>query len=412
MEPTPAQIGARVRHVRKQRGMTQAVAAGLAGINQGYLARLERGERHFERRGLIETLAEVLGCSVTDLTGQPYQATSRDSAAALAALPPISRVLADATLDDVPDTVAPRPLAQLVGLAAEANAAAADSRYAIAGHDLAQLLLELHAHTARPRDTAARRVALAALVEACIVAVGTARTFGNLDLATLVAGRAQDAAAELEDPALGGFAAMSAAIVLTRFGARHRATRVTDTALAGLSRLDPDATDTAAAEAAGMLHLATAQRAAKNRDADTAATHLAEARALATRTGERTTLRYDFGPANVDAWDLSINVELGRGAEAADAITRRPGFGTGLASADRTAALHFDLARGFAQAGGVRDDLALKHLDLADVTAPLRIRHDPVAAELITALDARAQRRQWQLTSLKSRIQPHPAPAG
>jgi hypothetical protein len=32
---------------------------------------LESGERWFERRGLIEDLANAIGCSVTDLTGQP-----------------------------------------------------------------------------------------------------------------------------------------------------------------------------------------------------------------------------------------------------------------------------------------------------------------------------------------------------
>src|SRR5206468_3754464 len=139
-------------------------------------------------------------------------------------------------------------------------------------------------------------------------------------------------------------------------------------------------------------------------DADTAATHLAEAAALAERTGERHALHYDFGPANVRAWDLSLHVELGSGVQRAEQITGDPGYEAGLVSADRRAALHFDLARGFAQAEGGRDVEAVRHLDRADRIAPLRIRHDPIARELVNALDARAARRAWELSSLKARI--------
>jgi transcriptional regulator with XRE-family HTH domain len=62
-------IGARGRKIRRRRGLSLEVVAGLAGITAGYLLMLERGLRGFNRRGLIENLAEALGCSVVDLTG-------------------------------------------------------------------------------------------------------------------------------------------------------------------------------------------------------------------------------------------------------------------------------------------------------------------------------------------------------
>ncbi|MGH3998220.1 MAG: helix-turn-helix domain-containing protein, partial [Pseudonocardiaceae bacterium] len=65
-------IGARARMIRRRRGLSQEVVAGLAGITAQYLSMLERGLRGFNRRGLIEDLADALGCSVADLTGQPY----------------------------------------------------------------------------------------------------------------------------------------------------------------------------------------------------------------------------------------------------------------------------------------------------------------------------------------------------
>jgi hypothetical protein len=56
---------------------------------------LERGQRGFNRRGLIEDLADALACSVVDLTGQPYLAPDRATAQGRAALPGISLALND-----------------------------------------------------------------------------------------------------------------------------------------------------------------------------------------------------------------------------------------------------------------------------------------------------------------------------
>ena len=61
-----------IRPVPLAPGMSVEVAAGLAGISKGHLSMLERGQRRFERRGLLEDLAAALGCAVADLTGQPY----------------------------------------------------------------------------------------------------------------------------------------------------------------------------------------------------------------------------------------------------------------------------------------------------------------------------------------------------
>jgi transcriptional regulator with XRE-family HTH domain len=52
-------IGARARKVRTRRGLSLDVAAGLAGISKPYLSALERGQRGFNRRGLVEDLANV-----------------------------------------------------------------------------------------------------------------------------------------------------------------------------------------------------------------------------------------------------------------------------------------------------------------------------------------------------------------
>jgi len=113
-------IGARARIIRRRRGLSLDAAAGLAGISKGHLSRLERGQRAFERRGLLENVAAALGCAVADLTGQPYLPPDRATADALACLPAISVALHDTSLTDAPDGPA-RPVAELAALAHEAN---------------------------------------------------------------------------------------------------------------------------------------------------------------------------------------------------------------------------------------------------------------------------------------------------
>ena len=66
-------IGQRAHMIRKRYGLGLDVTAGLAGISKPSLSLLERGLRGFNRRGLIDDLAEALGCSVADLTPTNYR---------------------------------------------------------------------------------------------------------------------------------------------------------------------------------------------------------------------------------------------------------------------------------------------------------------------------------------------------
>lgn len=396
-------IGQRVRMVRRRRGLSLDVVAGLAGISAPYLSLLERGLRGFNRRGLLEDLAGALGCSVADLTGQPYLQTDRATAKALATLPPVSVALHDCTLSDVPD-VNPRPLEHLATLVATANQHVDEARYQLAGRDLGGVLTELHVH-AVTGGADVQRVALAALVEGCFVAAGIARSLGNVELSALAARRAADAAALIERPELAALAGMTRVGALLRLGARSRAgTVLTEQLAAAEPHADPTASDTAPAEGSGMLHLTGAQLAARERRIGDADTHLDEARQLAARTGERNSYQFHFGPANVVAWSLAIAVELRRGPSVAETLDVSPATFAALDSADRRAGFHLDLSRAYAQAGGERDDAALRHLDSADRIAPTRLRNDPIARDLVITLDRRAKRRSWVLGSLSNRF--------
>jgi transcriptional regulator with XRE-family HTH domain len=396
-------IGARARMIRRRRGLSLDVVAGLAGVTGGYLSMLERGLRGFNRRGLVEDLANALGCSVVDLTGQPYLPPDRESARAKQVIKQIERGLNEATLDDVPD-LRPRTLDLLNGWVNSTAELRDTARYQPSGEDIGAVLIELQVHLATSigRD---RQLAAELLTQAAYHAFVLATTFGYLHLAQLAAQRAYDAALIAEHPALTAFAMFAWAPSVARTGGRNRAVRMLDRALGDAQQLPTMRDgDTLGAETFGLLHLMGAHFAARNRDAVTATAHLDEATRVAMLTGECNGLRQHFGSTNVAVWRVAIGAELGQGPAAAERVEREPIDLDILHSKDRIAALHFDLARCWTQAEGDRDNEAIRHLDIADRLAPQRLRNDPIARDLVVTLDRRAPRRVWELDSLRHRF--------
>jgi transcriptional regulator with XRE-family HTH domain len=395
-------IGERVRTVRRRRGLSVETTAGLAGIDKSHLSRLETGQRAFIRRGLLEDLAAALTCSVADLTGQPYPAADQQTALATLAIPDLNLAFYDSTLDDVPDVPA-RPLRTLVAEVSAANAHADDVQYDLAGRNLGALITELQVTAATvPSD---RETALASLAEACIVAYGLARTTGHIELAVTAARRGFDAATRAERLDLIGLASMCRAVALMRLGARRGASTAITGALTDLfEQPGPVGDHTEIAEARGMLHLTAALVAARDGDTGACSTHISEARTLARHTGERNHLRFHFGPANVEAWNLSLAIESNNGPTAAERYTASAVDLSVFRSRDREAGVHFDLARAWSQADGDRDQQAIRALDAADKAAPLRVRNDPIARDLVIDLHRRSKRRVWELDSLRSRL--------
>jgi transcriptional regulator with XRE-family HTH domain len=386
--------------IRKRRGLSLTAAAGLAGVSKGYLSMLESGQRRFERRSLVDDLAEALGCSSLDLTGEPYEPVDRRAADTMAVIPEIELALYDCTLDDVPDQPV-RPVEQLAELVQAANAARDEGRPDVAGRGIGGILTELQIIAAtRPP---ARRQALTLLVEASWVAYAVAKAVGHVDLALVAASRGYEAAERLEDISLMAFITWYRTTALQRVGARRRVTSILDKAIDELEPLaDPTLDRPVLAELYGMLHLTASLHAAKTHRADEAHEHLAEAGRIAGRTGERNTLLMHFGPLNAALWRLSVGVELEEGARVADEFDLPQT--TETLSPGRLGAMHADLARALAQEGGPRDWDAIRHLDQADRIAPIRMRHDPVARELVASLDNRARATSWELSSLRHRF--------
>lgn len=60
-------IGRRVRQIRRSRGKSLVVVAGLAGISKSQLSRIERGETALERRSDIVAIANALRVAPSEL---------------------------------------------------------------------------------------------------------------------------------------------------------------------------------------------------------------------------------------------------------------------------------------------------------------------------------------------------------
>lgn len=64
---TAGEIGERLKAVRRRRGMSLRVVAGLAGVSAPYLSMVETGKRSLDRYSLIRDLAEALRVPASDL---------------------------------------------------------------------------------------------------------------------------------------------------------------------------------------------------------------------------------------------------------------------------------------------------------------------------------------------------------
>ncbi|MGH3977034.1 MAG: helix-turn-helix domain-containing protein, partial [Pseudonocardiaceae bacterium] len=396
-------IGARLRMIRRRRGLSLEVVAGLAGITKTYLSMLELGQRGFNRRGLIEDLAGALGCSVVDLTGQPYAQSDRSTAEAVASLDDIRLALTDYGLDERP-VASPRPLEALVRETDDASAHRDQAHYTSAGQNLSAVLLELQSHV-HARKSIDRQTALVALVDAWMIAAAVAKNFGYIDLSLAATQRGYDYAELHGSPGVLSYAHWYLALGRMRASARNRAAAMLTQGIGDFSpSIQLTASDTTVAQMVGLMHLTSAQAAARSGSSDDAHSHLDEADQIAQRVGERNALRRHFGPTNVAAWRIAVGIELNEGARTYADATSLPIDVQALGSSERTSALHLDFSRALAQEGGQRDWNAIQHLDAADRIAPQLIRPDPMARELFTTLDRRAPRRVWELDSLRNRF--------
>jgi transcriptional regulator with XRE-family HTH domain len=374
-------IGARLRSARRQRGMSLRTLAGLSGLSVGFLSMVENGRRHLDRTSHITALADALRIAPTELTGRVIASTDPATASAHEAIPALRLALMG--VGHRPTAVARGPLAARV---AQANRLYHRCEYGVLARKLPPLLADLRAavEKASPDQHPGLLELLADTYHpACTMLL---KYLGYPDLAYIAVTRADEAIAELDDPLRNALSGFFHAHVLMSTGSPDLAL---DQAESAANTVEHHLVGPDAYALLGELHLIRAtcltqdvRRSGADRISEVNE-HLAEADALATRTGETKAWHLNFGPTNVGIHQVSLNTDLGRHGHAVAASQGvRPHI---LDAPGRNAAFHADLGRSLARLRG-RDTDAVSELLTAERTAPQRIHANTMVRDTVSEL--------------------------
>ena len=363
-------IGRRVRLIRRSRGKSLRVVAGLAGMSKSQLDRIERGEVALDRHSDIVALANALRVAPSELTSFDVPAPSNGEGEAVQA---VRRALIAVSRH--------RPGGQVLGLGELRSRVRAvldaDRQCRWAGVDAALpgLIRDLHTSIAAGRDVA-ELLDLAVMLHVN----GTGSWLGGMgarvELRSLNMLVARQAAEHRDDPTMLGLAVWGDGLVLLADGD-------VELARAELEAVTVPMNAPESMQMAGELALCQSYVAAVDkRPADVGAA-LDYASELAERTGEGNAYGLWFGPTNVGIWRLHDAVEAGdheRAVAVAEGLNPRA-----HPSRERQAAYWRGYGRALARLRGRQDDavVALRRSELLD--AP-RIQRNPFVREVLGEL--------------------------
>jgi hypothetical protein len=347
---------------------------------------VERGQRMLDRRSYIGAVAAALKVSETDLVGGPHLSADRQQADPHMAIPALREAFQTNKLT-VPAIDRARPLSELVRAVTEQiEPLRADSDYAGAGALLPDVIDELHWHTAQTGDEAARRLALEALIEACITAGLTAKDLGYVDLAHVAVLRAEEAATLLGDPVQQG---KVNCLRIWTFPRERSWDRRLTTAERAADALQPHARTPQGLHVLGILSLHAALGAAVVQRPHVVTHWLGEADQLAARVPDDLKGNWQsFCQTNVNLWRIAIGVERG---ESGGAVldTARTIDRTKVTWRTREACYLADVGRGLAREPKTRAE-AVRWLRRAEEAAPQHIRNHTATRETVAYLLGRA----------------------
>jgi transcriptional regulator with XRE-family HTH domain len=382
-------IGARLRILRRWRGMTQVELAGLAALSPSFISMVEHGERMLDRRSHIAAIASALRVSETDLAGGPHLSADPLQSDPHGAIPALRVALQTNTITN-PAGERARPVADL---AAEMSRTVTPLRrdacdYVRVGQLLPPIIDELYVHVAQPRDEKEHRLALETLIEACVCTTAMCWGLDYFDLAFLAALRAAEAADVLGDPVQKGKADWAWLLSMPRAGAVDRKLLAAERVAAAL---EPHARDPLGLQVLGMMTLTASMSAAALQRGQAALDWLDEARAIATRMPDDPRHAWEcFSMTNVGVWQVAVGVECGEAGETVLERAQQVNFGLFAQKSSRRAAFLADVGRGLAREPRTRSQ-AVRWLGQAEEAAPQRVRNSSTVRETIAFLLNRAK---------------------
>ncbi|WP_436789178.1 helix-turn-helix domain-containing protein [Yinghuangia sp. YIM S10712] len=288
-----------------------------ANASKSLLSKVEAGQRPASP-ALIAACARALGVTTSDLLGQPYaDELRRDRLDAL-----IQPIRVGMENWDVPNDDHPRPR-HIGDIAADVRLLLTQRReadYMPMARDLPGVIDEL-VHAIHTTSGEERRRAYEYIAGAFRCVFTLAWNFGYTDLATVALDRIALAAPHADEPGLAAMHAYLRAQTVLSSGRYDIGMRVVDRALRDLGGQDARRPEGVPA-LEGSLHLRAAVLAGRAKDVDAAKARLAEARKLASATGELPDYGLTWGMPNVgvhavaiacdlDQWDEAIRIARG-----------------------------------------------------------------------------------------------------
>jgi len=375
--PEPAEIGQRVRRIRRSRGKSLDVIAGRAGITKAYLSQLETGQRSLDRLSLIVALAKALEVSPSELTLLPVPAPGNGHTDS--AIQAIRHALVAVDIGRPGGQVLP------VEVLRGRVTATLDTHYRCdppseVGSLLPGLIGDLHTSLAAGRDVA-ELLDLAVLLHRGATSPWLRLAGAPLDLRWQVMRLARHAAQHRETPVALGLAACCSFNVMLTAG-------VFDLARAELDSASVPTDTPESTQLAGTLALCRSLLAAADKRLGDVAAPLEHAAELAERTGEGNAYWLGFGPTNVAQWRMGAALETGDHETAATLAEGLHPQTHPLRT--RQAAYWADYGRALARARSRRDE-AVRALRQAEAISPLHVHRNPFARETLAELVVHAK---------------------
>jgi transcriptional regulator with XRE-family HTH domain len=390
-------LGRKIAAERKRRGLSQPDLAKMIGRSVAWVSQVERGVRRVDRMSVLETLASALDVPLAELAADApiVAAVAEESPSAGGLRMVLSGVHSLRAMLNGHESPG---LDDLRARTAKAWELAHAGRYTDLTDLLAALIPDLEtAARALPGDQPAQVFELmSAAYQACSAALDK---LGEPEAAWIAADRSMIAAERSGSPLL--VAAGAFRLVFVFMSARHfdQAEETARTAADALWHL----ADEGAPEAMSLWGALTLQRAiiaARTGDAQTAYGHLDRARQMAARLGGgRNDYTTEFGPANVELFEIAVAVELG---DAGRALRVAGAVDTSGLSAERRTRMLMDVARANAQRRQVADAVAA--LRQAEEIAPELLRGHYLVRQIVSDLLTMADPPGEELRALSVRL--------
>ena len=371
--------GVRIARLRRERHLTQRALADLSGVPYNTLIKIEQG-RLSATPHAVACLSRAMRVEVSTIVGQPYKADLRaDELDVLIA--PIREALDIYDLGADPD-ISPRPLRDLREDSEGLCAAVRAGEIKRAASDVAGLIEETTT-AAHMHGSSDAWLILASLYR---TSYDVATKLGYADLAQLSLARMDWAAQRASDAVFGGAYQYFRALTYLREGKFRTGQRLVDLGLRTIGQAEASRERDVVT---GQLHLGGSVMAGRAHDEAQAMGHLAEAEAIARRTGESPRVLWmAFGGTNVSVHRVSVLAELDKydkAVESADNLVIPSDW-----PKSRTSHHWAEVARAQMWTGKLEASFA--SLLKARKTAPQQAKYHPMVRDTYASLEAAHRR--------------------